>query len=96
MVPACMSVWPLLTCQLFMSPPNRTPGSCHTHTCPPCSQRDRFRARVQEVEGHLAALAGELKKARRASGPRCFAVLDSVLSAVVCGALCNSLALPAT
>lgn len=29
-----------------------------------CSQRDRFRARVQEVEGHLAALAQELKKAR--------------------------------
>ncbi|PRW51060.1 CASP-like [Chlorella sorokiniana] len=29
-----------------------------------CSQRDRFRARAQEVEGHLAALAQELKKVR--------------------------------
>ncbi len=27
-----------------------------------CSQRDRYRARVQEVEGHLATLGQELKK----------------------------------
>ncbi|KAL4425119.1 hypothetical protein ABPG77_008224 [Micractinium sp. CCAP 211/92] len=29
-----------------------------------CSQRDRYRARVQEVEGHLATLGQELKKVR--------------------------------
>jgi membrane protein involved in colicin uptake len=30
-----------------------------------CSQRDRYRARVQEVEGHLATLGQELKKVGR-------------------------------
>lgn len=29
-----------------------------------CSQRDRFRARAQELEAHLAAVGQELKKVR--------------------------------
>lgn len=52
----------------------RLPSSeTHLHLCfslPSVrSQRDRFRARVQEVEGHLAALAQELKKVRCGCSP---------------------------